>query len=570
MLLEAAERVGVVEADLLSPLGLEAGALRDVSRRVEWSTLVAVIDRIALLLGGDRLRMEDVGRAMTYVPGNDALRRLARMAVSVRTLYDLAERWVVPGNFPHLRLFMKIGPSGRLLVHGSIPDAHAPCEAFFHLCTGAMSEAPAFLGLPPARIVEVRTDPRTFDLALQLPEQRSFVSRAARVVRAAMRASDVPELLEEQRRALADGLESVQHARDELRSLLERLPDMVLIHVDTKVVFVNRALVKALGWSHPDELVGKSLYELVDPRSMDLARSRVARAPDSPEVPALTEAWVVTRAGGSIHVEVAPTQHVVFDGKPARLLVGRNIGERARLQEQLMAADRLASLGLLAAGVAHEVNNPLAYVLNNIEIARKQLPTSGKPAEVAREALTVALEGVDRIRFIVNELLQLARGDSGAVGPTDVRAVVESTLALARVEVARKAKLVVDYQPAPPAQASVPRVSQIVLNLVLNAVEAMKSDDVDDNEITVRVGTSGDGRVLLEVADNGVGVAPEGMSRVFEPFYTTKPEGQGTGLGLPITQRLVLELGGAITFTSTPGRGTTFRVVLPVAEAPAA
>jgi signal transduction histidine kinase len=274
----------------------------------------------------------------------------------------------------------------------------------------------------------------------------------------------------------------------------------------------------------------------------------------------------LSKTGEPVLIEVSPAQAIIFEGAPARLVVGRDMAERERLQNQLATADRLAALGLLAAGVAHEVNNPLAYLLNNIEIAQRQLSHLGSGAELARGALAIATEGAHRIRHIVRELLLLAREEPTAGGAADLVETVQSTLALARVEIEKTARLVTEIEAVPLIRGSVPRVSQIVLNLVLNAVEAMRTNDFAKGELTVRIRRSGEGHVLLEVSDNGIGVEGKDASRVFMPFFTTKPPGRGTGLGLAVTQRLVTELGGEISFTSQPRLGTTFRVLFPTFE----
>lgn len=187
----------------------------------------------------------------------------------------------------------------------------------------------------------------------------------------------------------------------------------------------------------------------------------------------------------------------------------------------------------------------------------------GERAEIARSVLGVALEGVDRIRVIVRDLLMLARGDEGPVDAIDVRTVAASTLALAAREIERVATLVQDFRPAPLVSASDSRIAQVLLNLVGNALEAMRDRPRESNELVVRVGRAIDGRLVLEVSDTGHGIPESDLPRVFEPFFTTKPAGQGTGLGLAIAQRLVVEIGGEISVASSVGKGTTFRVLLP-------
>jgi signal transduction histidine kinase len=159
----------------------------------------------------------------------------------------------------------------------------------------------------------------------------------------------------------------------------------------------------------------------------------------------------------------------------------------------------------------------------------------------------------------------LARGEDRVFGLVDVKAVAESTIALARPELDPVARLVCDFGAAPLVVATEARIAQILLNLVGNALEAMRDRPRERHELVVRIARSSDGRLLLEVADNGRGIAAKDLARVFEPFFSTKPAGEGTGLGLPIVQRLVMELGGEVTVASTLGAGASFHVLLPAA-----
>jgi PAS domain S-box-containing protein len=529
---------------------------------IPWSTFARLNDEVGAALGNDPERLRLLGRGMAEVPSFGPLRRIARTVISVEALYDIAQRWFGRANFPHLRLVQQF-ERDHLFVHGVIPRAYEGSEAFLRISCGSVEAIPTFLGLPPSELIESRIDARSADIELRVPKNRSLVQRAVMTVNAVVHRKQRAAILERERQLLDAGLAASERARDELRTVLERLPALVVIHVEGRIVFVNRSFARTLGWRSPSDLIGRPLIESIDPRShaQFLEHSKMpAEAHPSLDT---VEAWLVTKTGDPVLIESAQAQAIVFDGVPARLVVGRDIDERDRLQKQLATADRLAALGLLAAGVAHEVNNPLAYVLNNIEIAQKQLAALGQAADGARNALQIATEGAHRIRFIVRELLLLAREEPTA-GATDLAAAVESTLALARVEIEKTARLVTELEPVPPVRGSVPRVAQIVLNLVLNSLEAMKGRDHARNQLTIRVGRAGDDSVLLEIADNGIGVEGPDAARIFLPFFTTKPAGCGTGLGLAVTQRLVNELGGDISFTSERGVGTTFRVLFPV------
>jgi two-component system NtrC family sensor kinase len=374
----------------------------------------------------------------------------------------------------------------------------------------------------------------------------------------------VERVPDDERRELTERIEDAQRSTAEILDVLDRLPDPVIIHREGVLLWMNRVNVKALGFERLEEVVGKPMLDFVVPESRDLIRSRM-RQPINADVPELSEIRLKTRDGSILVLEIAPAQHVTFDRKSCRLIVGRDVTDRARLQQQLLIADRMASIGMLAAGVAHEVNNPLAYVLNNIEIAMRLLEPLGDSTHQTREVLEVALEGVDRIRTIVRDLLSLSRVDDVVIGPIDVLGVVESTLTLASKTISERAVLSFERHAVPLARGNVARLGQVLINLVTNALEAMPRSARDTNQLRIAVRPSNGGGVVIEVSDNGVGIQPENAARIFEPFFTTKAAGSGTGLGLAICQRLVTEMGGWIAFESTPQQGTTFRVTLAAA-----
>jgi signal transduction histidine kinase/CheY-like chemotaxis protein len=242
--------------------------------------------------------------------------------------------------------------------------------------------------------------------------------------------------------------------------------------------------------------------------------------------------------------------------------------ERAQMTAQLMQADRLVAMGTLAAGVAHELNNPLAYVLAGLELVTREVGAlaaelpPGKLAEVT-EVLADVREGGDRIRRVVRDLKTFSRGDEAARGPVDVRRVLESSVNMAFNEIRHRAALVKELAPAPLVEANESRLGQVFLNLLINAAQAIPDGAADRHQIRVATGTDAAGRAVVEIADTGTGIAAESLDRIFEPFYTTKPVGVGTGLGLSICRNLVTAIGGEISVESTPGAGSTFRITLP-------
>ncbi|HSM93562.1 MAG TPA: ATP-binding protein [Anaeromyxobacteraceae bacterium] len=259
-----------------------------------------------------------------------------------------------------------------------------------------------------------------------------------------------------------------------------------------------------------------------------------------------------------------------------------DVTERRRMLARLQMADRLASVGTLAAGVAHEINNPLAYVLGNVEHALEGLRSLGAAlasgsaaeADTARvvaegiESLAEAAQGAGRVRDIVRDLKVFSRADRDELRPTSVHRVVEGALNVAGPEIRRRARLERDLADVPTVVANESRLAQVLLNLLVNAAQAIPEGRPDEHRVTVSTRVDASGRVAVSVQDTGCGIPTADQQRIFDPFFTTKPVGVGTGLGLAICHGIVTSLGGEIEMESAPGRGSTFRVLLPASGEP--
>ena len=255
---------------------------------------------------------------------------------------------------------------------------------------------------------------------------------------------------------------------------------------------------------------------------------------------------------------------------------------RAReLRRRLEHADRLAAIGTLAAGVAHEVNNPAAYVLMNLKTCREHIAdlrrelaerNDGVPEadggnellDEMSEMLEDNVRGVERIVGIVQALRSYARSEPDEIEPLDVAAVCRDAFDLVGNQLRHRARLSVDLAPVPTIAADARKLSQVVINLLVNAGDAVAAASADRvHEISLRC-TSRDGRVEIAVSDTGIGIPASHRARIYEPFFTTKPRGGGSGLGLSIVRDIVERFGGRIAVDSTPGRGTTFTVRFPI------
>jgi len=202
--------------------------------------------------------------------------------------------------------------------------------------------------------------------------------------------------------------------------------------------------------------------------------------------------------------------------------------ERCKLQEQLLVSDRMASVGTLAAGVAHEINNPLAVVLANLEMATRSVSELAKRMALPddlEESLKDATDCAERIRDIVRDLKIFSRAEDDRRAPVDTRRVLESTLRMAWNEIRHRARLVKLYGAVPPVEANESRLGQVFLNLIVNAAQAIPEGHAEANEIRVATRLGPTGGVVVEIADSGCGMPPEVLRRIFTPFYTTKPVG---------------------------------------------
>ncbi len=250
--------------------------------------------------------------------------------------------------------------------------------------------------------------------------------------------------------------------------------------------------------------------------------------------------------------------------------------EQRKMQDQLLISDRMASMGTLAAGVAHEINNPLACVMANLDLIATNIhvQTEKLGLQVAfgemREELNDARVAAERIRKIVRDLKVFSRNDEDKRKPIHIQPMIESTLRMAWNEIRHRARVVKNYSQTPPVEATESGLGQVFLNLVVNAAQAMVEGRAEQNEIRISTSTDARGYVVVTIADTGSGMSPDVLSRLFTPFFTTKAVGVGTGLGLSICHRLVVSFGGSIEVESKAGEGTTFEISLPPAAAEAA
>jgi PAS domain S-box-containing protein len=388
----------------------------------------------------------------------------------------------------------------------------------------------------------------------------------------------------------------LRESEDKFRLLFNSSTDAVLVHAHNpgampgRFIEVNDEACRRYGYTR-EELLQLTPMDLDAPEG--LAAIPAAMEALARDGHARWEGVHRTRDGRKIESELS---NVVFalGGRTVMLATARDITERKRLEAQIAQADRLASMGTMAAGVGHEINNPLTYVLQNLESLTEDLPNLAAAAERVPPALEArgapslsvtlaghgapstlpealhdlaeraqeAYDGALRIKAVTRGLSTFARDDRKELSPVDLRRPIEAAVRMASNEVRHRARLVTTFGDVPEVWASEGKLAQVFLNLVLNAAHAIHEGHADDHVIEVRTWAEG-AHACVEVRDTGAGIAEEHLSRIFEPFFTTKGPGRGSGLGLSICRNIVTELGGDIRVESEVGRGTRVVVRLP-------
>jgi PAS domain S-box-containing protein len=373
-------------------------------------------------------------------------------------------------------------------------------------------------------------------------------------------------LLHEAKTALVESDERAKEEAALLEAVVRSAPDIIVyVAADGTVRWSNQPLP-----GHPVEaIVGAHWVSLAAPTQRDdlervFAEVLATGEPGSFDGPGPTsegrEGWRSRRFG--------PVRR---DGTVVGVvIVSRDLTDAKNAELQLVIADRMASIGTLAAGMAHEINNPLATVIGNLDVALESLKSEGAktlPSEEMLEIVEDAIDAADRIRFVVRDLKLFSRIADEGDHAIDIERVIHTSLRMARNETRHRATIETCYGHVNPVVANESRLGQVFLNLIVNAAQALPDGDAEANRIRISTFETPDGRAVVKISDTGPGIPEEVQKHLFTPFFTTKPVGIGTGLGLSICRRIVTALGGELTFHSEPGRGTDFFVSLPIAGA---
>lgn len=367
------------------------------------------------------------------------------------------------------------------------------------------------------------------------------------------------------------------------RAFLASMPELVIVRRRDGAVHLNEAARALFG--DESEREGMWLLRQVHPADRERAAELLRGAPldrrwstarmepmgigrgaeVAPPAPGSSLVELRVRAGEQWRDLEVSHQTVSLGGAPARILVGRDVTEQRGLQAKMLMADRMVSLGTLVAGIGHEINNPLSYVLGNLEVISELAERGDLMANRGDlvGAVHDALDGAARVRTIVQRLGSFSRSSEDVRMAVALGELIEQAVRLTHNELRHRAELVQELEPVPAVLADPGQLTQVIINLLINAAQAIAPGAADRHRISIRTRRSED-LVILEVQDTGSGMDPQVVAHAFDPFFTTKKVGEGTGLGLSICHGIVTSHGGQIAIESQRGRGTTMRISLPV------
>jgi PAS domain S-box-containing protein len=347
-----------------------------------------------------------------------------------------------------------------------------------------------------------------------------------------------------------------------LEGIIQSAMDAIItVDQEQQVVVFNHA-AEQMFQCPAAEAIGKSLDRFIPPRFRQAHHEHVktfgASGATNRKMGALGQVSGLRADGTEFPVEAA-ISHVSVEGRRYFTVVLRDVTERKRLQEQLRRTERIAELGTLASGMAHEIGTPMNVILGRAEYLMERVREAP-----LKKGLQTIVSQVERITKVMNQLLAFARRRPTERRAVDLRQVVEDNVEIFQERLARQSiKVETAFASScRPVHADADQMSQVLINLVVNAIHAMPRGG------TLRVGLSpGQGTVALTVADTGHGIPQDVTAKIFDPFFTTKETGKGTGLGLTVVKGIIEEHGGTIAVESEPGKGTTFTIHLPVHQA---
>jgi PAS domain S-box-containing protein len=583
---------GIDRDEFFRSLGIEPDYVEDGDNKISWNTWVEAVERFEARLGGvgGFQRHFRLGNRFADIPSMRVLTGVVGLFASPVFIFRVLWRWFGPSMFPGVRAQLEQIDRNTLLGTIEIPHDWRDSAAFFRLNRAAMMDTPMLVGAKPADIdLAIESHKGTYEI--HLPKSGSVVSRVGRAFRAMFSANQVLDELENQNRRIVEGYKQLKEANRQLRSkqrqlersarnfrtLIERSTEAIAVIADTELIYVNEAMIRFLEYDDESDLLGKSIDNILADSDAFSVEAPWGAEVENPFDPA-KDVRFETRDAEIVRGDVNRLE-IEFEGRPSTVLISRDVTKRREMAARMMQMDRMIAVGTLAAGVAHEINNPLTYVVTNTDFSLKvlsdlrgQIDELGVDDErldgivdkldLIEESLEDSMHGGNRVKSIVRDLQTFSRRDETSTHRVDVNEVVSNAVKMGWHKIKSRARLVQNLSASATLNVDSSRLGQVVLNLLVNAAQAIPEGSANANTIWLKT-LERDGTVVIEVKDTGSGISDEDMDRIFDPFFTTKPVGEGTGLGLSICKNLIEEMGGSLHIESEVGEGTRVEVTLP-------
>ena len=538
-------------------------ALPTPSAKLDWEAWVELLARIEAQIGP--ARMERV-----FVPGaglrtGHRFVQLANGVLSARDLHKVFIRWALTRAISTCSGTIAWRSERRMQMVLTI-DHRLGSAPTLRFLSHAIRTMTGLLGLPDATLRIVTLDDHRAELDIELPTERSVLGRLRRLGRLVG--------------GVGAALDELGHQASEIatqNAVLARQLEAAREHDTWLALALDAGRVGTWRWTPANQqvVISPKLAEL-----LDLGDARVITTvvwgdtihPDD-RLRVRTTVTEAVRTRESFELEYRANHRwlrvagrLVGTREPQMFGTAVDVTEQRQLDAQLRHADRMISAGTLAAGVAHEINNPLTYVLGNVELAQRRLREHPVAGALLKESFAQMLDGLERIRDVVADLRSFARPEEDAAGRLELSRVCDAAIRLVSSVVRHRAEITTDYgSEVPQVIANESRLGQVIINLMVNASHAMPERATTASRITIRTRRLPGGEAGIDVEDNGTGIDPDVLPRLFDPFFTTKQAGLGTGLGLSVCQSIVTSLGGRISVETALGRGTTFTIALPAA-----
>lgn len=541
-----------------------------------------VQERVDRLFYGEkydfRMTLQDFGRTLSSTTDLDVLldsltKRLKdvvsvdRLAIFVEDLHDpsgfrlaraegVSPDFVLPEDF--LQILRSGSGSDEILTASELEEEiEAPLEYMDAVPPPANPQSLHYY-VPcavRAQIVAVLAFGRSRDGALLSSEDTRLLRAISGYVAVAI---ENALLLEEQGRRA----EELARLKEFNENIIESINvGVMVINLRGRIINWNGALESIYGLPRT-EAIGKRITEVFEPEMLDALKDLMSRSRFMPREPVNVYKFHARAADGrelKLNISLAPL-HSKTEEVEGTLVAIEDVTERVRLEDQLQQSDKLSSIGLLAAGVAHEVNTPLTGISSYAQMLMQQVPETDP-----RHALLEKIyRQTSRASAIVNNLLNFSRVTDARFGDVDVNRVLDDTIQLLEAQLRNtNIKVLRNYaEDLPHAPGSAPKLQQVFMNLIVNARDAMPEGG--RLEISTE---AADQAVIISFRDTGVGISPENLARIYDPFFTTKLIGEGTGLGLAVSYGIIQDHGGHIAVESKPGAGSVFQITLPRIDA---